>query len=162
MATRGASMPRCRSPRGSVSSAAVGGFGQNGKRVLYVVACIGVLVPVAASSPGSASTAQATSSTSPNVVLILTDDQRWDSVDQMPQLDAAPEWARFSNAFVDEPQCCPSRASTLTGQYPQHTGVETLRDGKDMNDKRTIATMLHGAGYRTGFYGKYLNGYPFG
>ena len=83
-------------------------------------------------------------------------------MDQMPQLDAAPEWARFSNAFVDEPQCCPSRASILTGRYPQHTGVETLRDGADMNDKRTIATMLHNAGYRTGLYGKYLNGYPFG
>jgi N-acetylglucosamine-6-sulfatase len=98
----------------------------------------------------------------PSVVLIVTDDQRWDSLDQMPQLGAAPDWARFSNAFVDEPQCCPSRASIFTGRYPQHTGVETLRDGADMDDKRTVATMLHDAGYRTGHYGKYLNGYPLG
>ncbi len=98
----------------------------------------------------------------PNIILILTDDQRWDSMGQMPQLASSPEWARFANAFVDEPQCCPSRASTLTGRYPQHTRVETLRDGKDLDEKRTIATMLHRGGYRTGLYGKYLNGYPFG
>ena len=110
----------------------------------------------------STNSRQEESHSRPNIVFILTDDQRWDSVDQMPQLDAAPEWARFSNAFVDEPQCCPSRAGILTGRYPQHTGVETLRDGKNMNDKRTISTMLHSAGYRTGLYGKYLNGYPFG
>jgi arylsulfatase A-like enzyme len=113
-------------------------------------------------SPLASTTAQAKTATKPNVVFILTDDQRWDSMDQMSQLNAAPQWAHFSNAFVDEPQCCPSRAGILTGRYPQHTGVETLRDGKDMNDKRTIATMLHSAGYRTGLYGKYLNGYPFG
>jgi N-acetylglucosamine-6-sulfatase len=95
-------------------------------------------------------------------VLIVTDDQRWDSLDQMPGLDAAPEWARFSHAFVDEPQCCPSRASIFTGRYPQHTGVETLRDGADMDEKRTVATMLHKAGYRTGHFGKYLNGFPLG
>jgi arylsulfatase A-like enzyme len=94
--------------------------------------------------------------------MIVTDDQRWDSVDQMPQLNAAPEWARFANAFVDEPQCCPSRASIFTGRYPQNTRVETLRDGADMDDKRTVATMLRDAGYRTGHYGKYLNGFPLG
>jgi N-acetylglucosamine-6-sulfatase len=126
------------------------------------LACIGLAcsflpstaVPVAADarrSPGR-----------PNVVVVLTDDQRWDSIDQMPQLTGSTEWARFANAFVDEPQCCPSRASILTGRYPQNTGVETNRDGADMNEKRTVATMLRDAGYRTGHYGKYLNGYPLG
>jgi arylsulfatase A-like enzyme len=110
----------------------------------------------------STNSRQAESRSQPNVVFILTDDQRWDSRDQMPQLNAAPEWAHFSNAFVDEPQCCPSRASILTGRYPQNTRVDTLRNGKNMNDKQTISTMLHNAGYRTGLYGKYLNGYPFG
>jgi N-acetylglucosamine-6-sulfatase len=110
----------------------------------------------------TAAASQTKPSPRPNVVLIVTDDQRWDSVDQMPQLNTATEWARFDNAFVDEPQCCPSRASIFTGRDPQNTGVETLRDGADMNEKRTIATMLHQAGYRTALYGKYLNGYPLG
>jgi N-acetylglucosamine-6-sulfatase len=107
-------------------------------------------------------TAAAKTASRPNIVLFVTDDQRWDSLDQTPQLNAAPEWARFTNAFVAEPQCCPSRASILTGRYPQHTKVETNRDGADLDEKRTLATMLRGAGYRTGHFGKYLNGYPLG
>ena len=121
-------------------------------RILVPFVFAALLVPMAA---GAAPTAQAASTKRPNVVLIVTDDQRWDSMDQMPTLNAAPEWARFSNSFVDEPQCCPSRASIFTGRYPQHTGVETLRDGADLDEKRTVATMLHDAGYRTGHFGKY-------
>jgi N-acetylglucosamine-6-sulfatase len=105
--------------------------------------------------------AAAKSTPPPSVVLILTDDQRWDSIDQMPGLASSPDWARFSSMYVDEPQCCPSRASILTGRYPHHTAVETLRDGPKLDEKRTIATMLHRAGYRTGLFGKYLNNYPF-
>jgi len=111
---------------------------------------------------GSIDSGQAEPPTRPNIVLIVTDDQRWDSIDQMPELRAAPEWARFANAFVDEPQCCPSRASIFTGRYAQNTRVETLRDGADLDEKRTVATMLDQAGYRTAHYGKYLNGYPLG
>jgi N-acetylglucosamine-6-sulfatase len=128
-------------------------------RAVAIFGLMSLLVVLTTQVPVSSRTK---SKTRPSVILILTDDQRWDSLDQMPQLNAAPEWARFENAFVDEPQCCPSRASILTGRYPQHTGVETLRDGADMNDTRTVATMLQGAGYRTGLYGKYLNGYPLG
>jgi N-acetylglucosamine-6-sulfatase len=129
---------------------------------LRTVACSVAALLVVLISAAVIPRAEAKATTKPNVVFILTDDQRWDSMDQMPQLDAAPEWAHVSSAYVDEPQCCPSRASILTGRYPQHTGVDTLRNGKNMNDKRTIATMLHSAGYRTGLFGKYLNGYPFG
>jgi N-acetylglucosamine-6-sulfatase len=128
-------------------------------RFLAICGVTSLVVPLSA---GSATSSPSKSSARPNVVFILTDDQRWDSIDQMPQLNGAAEWARFSEAFVDEPQCCPSRASILTGRYPQNTGVETLRDGKDMDEKRTIATMLHQAGYRTALYGKYLNGFPLG
>ena len=110
------------------------GPNQRGQRVLRLLASFGTAFPLIALSPVASTTAQAKTPTKPNIVFILTDDQRWDSLDQMPQLDAAPEWARFSNAYVDEPQCCPSRASILTGRYPQHTGVETLRDGSDMNN----------------------------
>jgi arylsulfatase A-like enzyme len=98
----------------------------------------------------------------PNIIVILTDDQRWDDLRSMPALGSAGEFARFTNSFVHEPQCCPSRATFFTGRYPSHTGVTTLIDGRDLDDRRTVATMLDDAGYRTGHFGKYLNGYPFG
>jgi arylsulfatase A-like enzyme len=98
----------------------------------------------------------------PNIVFILTDDQRWDSMDQLPMMNAQTEWARFSNMFIEDPQCCPARASILTGRHSDHTHVQTLNDGAKLDDSTTIATMLHDAGYRTALFGKYLNGYPFG
>src|SRR5918993_1220819 len=44
----------------------------------------------------------------PNIIVILTDDQRWDDLRYMPALGANPEFAHFTNSFVHEPQCCPS------------------------------------------------------
>ena len=99
--------------------------------------------------------------TRPNILLILADDQRADSLDQMPLTTARP-WRTYSRAFVPEPQCCPARASLLTGRLPLHTGVDTLQRGNRLDDRTTIATMLHGVGYRTILVGKYLNDYPFG
>jgi N-acetylglucosamine-6-sulfatase len=109
--------------------------------------------PVARPAPHAA--------TRPNILFVLTDDQRYDAVPQLPKVNAEPQWLRFTNAFVNEPMCCPSRATILSGRYSQHTHVETLLQGKNFDDHHTIATMLHAAGYRTGFLGKYLNGYPF-
>ena len=139
--------------RGHATSSAASGFAKSGLALLVVMLL--TTTGAGGSSPHAKSSAQ------PNIVLIVTDDQRWDSMDQMPVLNGAPEWARFSNMFVDEPQCCPSRASIFTGRYPQHTHVQTLREGPRLDEKRTISTMLHGAGYRTGHFGKYLNDYPF-
>ena len=100
--------------------------------------------------------------TQPNIILINTDDQRGDSMSQLPITNTRTDWARFSNSFVHEPQCCPSRASLFTGQYVQKTNVSTLKDGGRLNEETTIATMLKAAGYQTSMTGKYLNGYPFG
>ena len=107
----------------------------------------------------------------PNIVLILTDDQSSDSLPHeppvMPQLqsmmqDPADHWITFSNAFLNTPLCCPSRASILTGRYSHHTRVRTNYDGEHLDESSTIATWLHSAGYHTGLIGKYVNGYPFG
>lgn len=107
----------------------------------------------------------------PNVVIVLTDDQPFDSISHapaaMPYLQRqwgrrAAGWIRFPNAFVNTPLCCPSRASILTGRYSHHTGVRDNDDGARFDDSTTLATWLHDAGYTTGLVGKYLNRYPFG
>jgi arylsulfatase A-like enzyme len=74
----------------------------------------------------------------------------------------------FDRYYVSNSLCCPSRATTLTGQYAHNTKVES-NGGANGGFKRayrlklerdTIATRLHAAGYQTGLFGKYLNGYP--
>jgi N-acetylglucosamine-6-sulfatase len=103
----------------------------------------------------------------PNIVLVLTDDQRWDTLNVMPtvQSQLVARGVTFRNSFVVNPVCCPSRASTLTGRYSHSTGV--YNNGGPFGgwssfrtrEASTIATWLQGGGYRTGFFGKYLNNY---
>ncbi|MDP9243084.1 MAG: sulfatase [Actinomycetota bacterium] len=98
-------------------------------------------------------------------MLILTDDQRWDSLWAMKQTQAliVRPGVNFKNGFVTDPLCCPSRASILTGKYPHGTGIyQNLPPHggfADFNDTSTVATWLQAAGYRTDLVGKYLNGY---
>jgi N-acetylglucosamine-6-sulfatase len=102
----------------------------------------------------------------PDIVLILTDDQRWDSLWAMPNVRRllVDHGVTFSNAFVVNSLCCPSRTSILTGDYSHTTGVYTnvRPDGgfPAFDDRSTVATWLDGAGYDTGLFGKYLNLYP--
>ena len=101
----------------------------------------------------------------PNIVVILTDDQRWDTLQYMPTVESelVDHGLTFTNAFVENPLCCPSRASLLTGLDSHSTGVyaNDLPDGgfAAFHDDVTIATALHGAGYETFLAGKYLNHY---
>jgi N-acetylglucosamine-6-sulfatase len=102
---------------------------------------------------------------SPNIVVIVTDDQRWDTLWAMPTLQSeiVAKGVTFANAFAVNPTCCPSRASILTGQYSNTTGVYTNKrpDGgfPRFEDESTIATWLDAAGYQTALSGKYLNLY---
>jgi arylsulfatase A-like enzyme len=101
----------------------------------------------------------------PNIVLILTDDQRWDSLWAMPRVehDLVAHGVTFTNAFVVNSLCCPSRASILTGRYSHGTGVYTngppLGGAEAFDPRLSIATVLHRRGYRTALIGKYLNDY---
>lgn len=106
-----------------------------------------------------------------NFVVIVTDDQSFDSLPHdppvMPYLQAAmadPDghWVEFRNGFVNTPLCCPSRATLLTGRYAHQHGVQTNDDGPLLDERATIASWLDQAGYHTGLVGKYLNQYPFG
>ena len=67
----------------------------------------------------------------PNIILILTDQQRLDTIRALgypymdtPNLDRlVREGVAFTNCFVGAPSCVPSRASLFTGQYPHTTGI---------------------------------------
>jgi arylsulfatase A-like enzyme len=67
----------------------------------------------------------------------------------------------FSEAIVSTPQCCPSRAGYLTGQYSQNNDVTANKPGYSMlRDKREVLpAWLRDQGYETIHVGKYLNGY---
>jgi N-acetylglucosamine-6-sulfatase len=95
----------------------------------------------------------------PNIILILSDDQSFESVQKMPYLRSriAPQggWDRFDNAFINNATCCPSRATILTGLWLHHHLIEATGGAPAYDDSDTIATRLHAAGYRTGFVGKY-------
>lgn len=107
----------------------------------------------------------------PNIIFVMTDDQEFGShATYMPRLKAlvADRGVSFSNAFVTDPVCGPSRASVLTGQYVHNHGV--LDNGPPIGgfpkfydtgkERSTIATWLQAAGYRTFLAGKYMNFYP--
>ena len=61
----------------------------------------------------------------PNIVFILTDDQRWDELQYMPNVQdlLQNDGITFTNGFVSNPLCCPARATILTGEYSGHNGV---------------------------------------
>ena len=100
----------------------------------------------------------------PNVVTIEADDMRTDDLRWMPHVRQLirDQGLEFRNSFAPNPLCAPSRASLLTGQYSQNTGVFSVLDDNGFgafDDRRTLATSLNAAGYNTLFLGKYLNGY---
>ena len=105
----------------------------------------------------------------PNFVVIMTDDMSIDLTQYMPRLDrlVAKKGTTFENAFVTDSICCPSRATFLRGQYAHNHGIlgnAPPRGGYPKfrelgREESTIATWLKTEGYRTAYFGKYLNEY---
>ncbi|HEY3321506.1 MAG TPA: sulfatase [Planctomycetota bacterium] len=103
----------------------------------------------------------------PNVVFILTDDQRWDALGcakhpllkiKTPNLDRlAKEGAIFRNMFVTTSLCSPSRASFLSGLYPHtHKIINNFTDYP--GDLPSYPRQLKEAGYETAYIGKFHMG----
>jgi arylsulfatase A-like enzyme len=131
-------------------------------RRLILAAAILIQVGFGTSIDPSDSPAVAQTPGRPDILLIVTDDQRADTLAAMPTLreEIGGQGVRFRLGFVPHALCCPARASILTGRYSHTTGVwgNTLEMGYSrFNESSTIATWLHHAGYRTGLFGKYIN-----
>ncbi|MHC4407121.1 MAG: arylsulfatase [Planctomycetota bacterium] len=104
---------------------------------------------------------------SPNVLLIITDDQGWGDVRSHgnPQIDTpaldrlASQGARLDRFYVS-PVCAPTRASLLTGRHYLRTGTTWVTHRWEVlrAEEITIAEVLKQAGYATGCFGKWHNG----
>ncbi len=98
----------------------------------------------------------------PNIVLIIADDMAWD--DSLPYGNEgiktpnlqrmADEGMRFDNAFLTTSSCSPSRASIITGMYPNNTGADELHWTVPA-DRVTFVEALKANGYWTGAAGKW-------
>jgi len=110
-----------------------------------------------------------TKATSPNFIFILTDDLDYSLMPFLKNTNAllTDQGTTFTNYFVTSPACCPSRASTIRGQYAHNTGVLENSPGfktfhRNGEESETIATWLYRDWYQTSLLGKYLNIYPTG
>jgi N-acetylglucosamine-6-sulfatase len=101
----------------------------------------------------------------PNVVVIETDDQTVADLASMPRTRALIGGAgvTFEQSVVSLSQCCPSRATFLTGRYAHNHGVRSVYPPYGgfaaLDSSETLAVWLRRAGYRTALVGKFLNGY---
>lgn len=117
---------------------------------LIIVICIATL-----------SLSHSVAATRPNIIFIFSDDHAehaisayGSKVNQTPHIDRiAREGARFTNSFVTNSICTPSRATLLTGQYSHLNGVPVFNrfDGERDN----VAKQLQAGGYHTGVVGKW-------
>lgn len=101
----------------------------------------------------------------PNILLIITDDQPFYTLENMPKTRAAfSAGLEFSRAYVSIPVCGPSRVSVMTGLYMHNHRIleneSTTRIFKEKGyHKASLGYRLSEAGYTCGYFGKYLNDY---
>jgi arylsulfatase A-like enzyme len=108
--------------------------------------------------------AQAQQPKSPNVLLIITDDQGYGDIAahgnqmlQTPNLDSlARQSIRFTNFHVD-PTCAETRSALMTGRYSCRVGVWHTVMGRSIlrRDEMTMAQAFSDRGYATGMFGKW-------
>jgi N-acetylglucosamine-6-sulfatase len=147
---------------------------------LVLVALVSLFVGLGMTgSYKQSSLAQTAATPQPNIIFILADDMRKDDLTDtyMPKTthELVEKGMSFENAFVSNPICCPSRTTIMRGQYAHNSKVwftknvfdpdPNVRDGGwtgykgNLYENDNVATHLQAEGYRTGLFGKYLNGY---
>jgi arylsulfatase A-like enzyme len=100
----------------------------------------------------------------PNILIIVTDDQRANTIEFMPN---TKRWflnggQSYKHAVAVNPVCCPSRASIFTGLYSHNNGVLTNGHASELDHATTAQASLQAAGYQTYIAGKFLNDWPIG
>ncbi len=108
----------------------------------------------------------------PNVIIIYTDDQGYADMNiygskdlYTPNMDAlAKTGVRFTQFYAAAPICSPSRASLLTGRYPQRAGLPNMASSKEgvsgmPGSQYTMGELFKDAGYKTAHIGKWHVGY---
>lgn len=128
-------------------------------------------------------TQSATAADKPNIIFILADDLGWTDLGsfgsdyyQTPHLDQlAKQGMKFTNAYANAPNCAPTRACLLSGQYPPRHGIYTVGSGargKAQHRKMipapnettlkseyyTLGEAIQDAGYKTAHFGKWHMG----
>jgi arylsulfatase A-like enzyme len=145
-----------------------------------------VATPAATPLPTAAPPPPPTTAPKPNIVLVIADDLdaasfEYTALDKVEKM-IGEAGARFPNFLLSQALCCPSRTSIFLGQYVHNHRIFSNKLKRDANnqldpnktggfekvfmtnlERSTLATWLHddpNFGYRTGLFGKYLNGYP--
>ncbi len=110
----------------------------------------------------------------PNILFIMADDLGWmdlacqgNKLVETPNIDRlARQGMRFTSAYAAAPVCSPTRATLLTGKYPQRIGFTSWLNPRKPNGPNSAATYIPAAeitigeafqqaGYRTGYIGKW-------
>lgn len=138
--------------------------------ITAIVAVALSLVIGASSSPTGAAAARAdvaAAAAKPNIFFYNLDDLR-DALpaglDPLQFMPKTRSWmaagTRFTNHFVVEPSCCPSRSSLMTGRFPHNNGVRLQGQGPNFDSAHSMACYLRSAGYSTYEAGKFLTTWP--
>jgi N-acetylglucosamine-6-sulfatase len=141
---------------------------RNNNLLIILLLLIGIVITIIFLRYPTIIRNNAQTASKPNFLVIMTDDQRWDEMETLPTVTErlASRGATFTNGFITNPLCCPSRSSFLSSLYSHNTNVwgnngdprggwQEFRD----NEAETIAVWMRNAGYKTGLFGKYMNGY---
>jgi arylsulfatase A-like enzyme len=127
---------------------------------LLVLAAMAFVVSGSSPASPAVDAAYAGPRVQPNVLIIVTDDQRARTMRVMPKTRHwfADGGRRYPHAFVTTPLCCPSRTSILTGLFAHNHGVHTNGIGMVPHDV-TLQRYLSDGGYQTAIVGKLVNGW---
>jgi len=131
-------------------------------KLFFSFFCLGLMLSKAGLAQKD--NAQKNATVRPNIIFILTDDQRWDALGyagnkliHTPEMDKlAREGSYFKNALVTTPICAASRASIITGLY-ERTHKYTFQSEaiKQEYMQQAYSMVMKNAGYYTGFFGKF-------